>query len=96
MSRDEAGDKGYDDGEDHEPLRVLGKKSALCLNGYRAEKKDTNKGLCVQIKESEGYKGGQRERYKVEQRKGEAKGRHGLGRCRYLGLAMAIRLMSCS
>lgn len=82
-----AGDKGYDDGENHELLRVKGKKSALCLNRYRTEKKDRNKGLWVAMKESEEYKEGQRERYKIEQKNGEAKRRHGLGRCRYLGLA---------
>ena len=82
-----AGDKGYDDGENHELLRAQGKKSALCLNDYRTEKKDSNKGLWVEMKESEEYKEGKKERYKIEQKNGEAKSRHGLGRCRYLGLA---------
>ncbi|MDO8692015.1 MAG: transposase [Dehalococcoidia bacterium] len=81
-----AGDKGYDDGENHELLRAEGKKSALCLNDYRTEKKDSNKGLWVEMKESAEYKEGKKERYKIEQKNGEAKSRHGLGRCRYLGL----------
>ena len=68
-------------------MRILGKKSALCLNRYRTEKKDRNKGLWVEMKGSETYREGQRQRYKIEQKNGEAKGRHGLGRCRYLGLA---------
>lgn len=82
-----AGDKGYDDGDNHELLRAEGKKSALCLNDYRTEKKDANKGLWVEMKESAEYKEGKKERYKIEQKNGEAKSRHGLGRCRYLGLA---------
>lgn len=82
-----AGDKGYDDGDNHELLRGKGKKSALCLKGYRTKKKDANKELWVQMKESEEYWEGQRERYKIEQKNAEAKRRHGLDRCRYLGLA---------
>lgn len=81
-----AGDKAYGDGENHGPLRAKGKKSALCLNRYRTEKKDRNKGLCVAMVGSEAYREGQRERYKIEQKNAEAKRRHGLGRCRYLGL----------
>ena len=34
---------------------------------------------------SEGYQAGQRERYKIERKFGEAKACHGLGRCRYVG-----------
>jgi len=82
-----AGDKGYDDGENHELLRAEGKKSALCLNDYRTEKKDGNKGLWVEMKESAEYQEGKKERYKIEQKNGEGKSRHGLGRCRYLGSA---------
>lgn len=82
-----AGDKGYDDGDNHEFLREKGKKSALCLNRYRTEKKDKNKGLWVEMKGSAQYWEGQRERYKIEQKNAEAKRRHGLDRCRYLGLA---------
>ena len=81
-----AGDKAYDDGENHELLRVKGKKSALCLNRYRTEKKDPHNRLWVQMKESEDYRAGLRERYKAEQKNGEAKRWHGLGRCRYLAL----------
>lgn len=33
------------------------------------------------------YKEGWKERYKIERKFGEAKAGHGLGRCRYLGLA---------
>ncbi len=82
-----AGDKAYDDGDNHELLREKGKKSALCLKRSRTEKKDRNKGLWEQMKASEEYQGGLKERYKVEQKNAEAKRWHGLGRCRYLGAA---------
>lgn len=82
-----AGDKGYDDGENHQLLWAKGKKSALCLNEYRTQKKDGNKELWLGMKESEGYWEGQEQRYKIEQKNAEAKRRHGLARCRYLGLA---------
>ena len=51
------------------------------------KKKDLNKGLWLRMKGREDYWEGQRERYKVEQKNGELKRYHGLGRCRYLGLA---------
>jgi len=35
---------------------------------------------------TEEYQQGKRERYKIERKFGEAKLRHGLGRCRYIGL----------
>ncbi|MBM3301446.1 MAG: IS5 family transposase [Deltaproteobacteria bacterium] len=82
-----AGDKAYDDGDNHELLREKGKKSALCLNRSRTEKKDPHKGLWEQMKASEEYEAGLKERYKVEQKNAEAKRWHGLGRCRYLGSA---------
>jgi IS5 family transposase len=81
-----AGDKGYDDGENHELLWSKGKKSALILNRYRTEKKDRNKERWLRWKGSEDYQAGKRERYKVEQKFGEGKRYHGWGRCRYLGL----------
>ncbi len=37
------------------------------------------------IKQKTEYIRGQRERYKIERKFGEAKQGHGLGRCRYLG-----------
>jgi len=80
-----AGDKGYDDGDNHELLRARGKHSALCLNNYRTRLYP--EGLWAEMKASEDYQAGLRERYKIEQKNAEAKRRHGLGRCRYLGLA---------
>ncbi len=80
-----AGDKGYDDGDNHELLSSKGKHSALCLNDYRTKKYP--EGLWADIKASREYQAGLKERYKIEQKNGEAKSRHGLGKCRYLGLA---------
>ena len=80
-----SGDRAYDDGDNHELLRCRGKSSALCLNRYRTRLYP--EGLWADIKGSVEYRQGQKVRYKVEQKNGEAKRRHGLGRCRYLGLA---------
>ena len=81
-----AGDKGYDDGDNHELLKSKGKKSALILNAYRTGKKDSNKQVWIELKSDPDYEAGKRERYKVEQKFGEGKKRHGWGRCRYVGL----------
>lgn len=82
-----SGDRGYDDGENHELLHSKGKRSALILNRYRTEKKDGNKAPWIELKASESYQAGKKERYKVEQKFGEGKQYHGWGKCRYLGLA---------
>jgi transposase, IS5 family len=79
-----AGDKGYDDGDNHEMLSSRGISSALCLNDYRTRLYP--EGLWADIKASPDYKEGLSQRYKVEQKNAEAKTQHGLGRCRYLGL----------
>lgn len=81
-----AGDRGYDDGENHALLAARGLHSALRLNAYRTQKKDGNKGPWLRLVRDPDYQGGLRERYKVEQKFGEAKRCHGLRRCRYLGL----------
>jgi transposase, IS5 family len=80
------GDRGYDDGENHEYLEGMGKKSAIKLNDYRTEKKDGNKAKWVKMKADPDYKRGLKERYRVEQKFGEGKEEHGLRRCRFLGL----------
>ena len=78
-------DRGYDHGENHYLLETMGLKSAILLNDYRTQKKDPNRGIWVELKESDAYKQGKKERYKVERKFGEAKQWHGLGRCHYLG-----------
>ena len=82
-----AGDRGYDDGENHLYLQERGLKSALRLKATRTEKKNGNKAPWLRLLADPDYWAGLRERYKVEQKFGEAKRGHGLRRCRYLGLA---------
>jgi len=81
-----AGDKGYDDGENHEFLKEKGLKSALRLKRTRTQKKDPNKGPWLKLIADPDYQAGLKERYKVERKFGEAKLWHGFRRCRYLGL----------
>jgi IS5 family transposase len=80
-----AGDRGYDDTDNHYRLEIAGLQSALKLNRKRTEKKDKNKEPWVKLLASEAYHAGQRERYKIERKFGEAKAYHGLRRCRYVG-----------
>lgn len=88
-----AGDRGYDDGDNHYYLECHGLHSALKLKRQRTEKKDGNKEVWVELQATPEYEAGQKERYKIERKFGEAKRRHGLGRCRYLGrLRYAIQV----
>lgn len=80
-----AADRGYDDTENHYLLETLGMHSAILLNRYRTEKKDKNKQVWIDLKKTEQYQAGKRERYKIERKFGEAKVNHGLRRCRYVG-----------
>jgi len=82
-----AADRGYDDGENHYLLESQGLHSAIILNDYRTEKKDKNKQVWVDLKQTPEYQAGKRERYKIERKFGEAKANHGLRRCRYIGRA---------
>ena len=85
-----AADRGYDDGDNHYWLQENGIHSAICLNRYRTEKKDENKRVWLELKATEEYKRGQKDRYKIERKFGEAKQGHGLGRCRYVGLVRYV------
>jgi len=78
-------DRGYDDSDNHVLLWSKGIHSAILLNDIRTKKKDSNKGVWVSLLETPQYRRGKRERYKVEQKFGEAKQKHGLRRCRYVG-----------
>lgn len=82
-----AGDRGYDDGENHYYLEGKGIKSAIRLKASRTQKKDPHKEGWIKLKESEEYQEGLKQRYKVERKFGEMKKWHGFGRCRYIGLA---------
>ena len=78
-------DKAYDDGNNHYKLEVRGLHSAIRLKKTRTEKKDDNKQVWLDLRQTPQYQQGLKERYKVERKFGEAKQGHGLGRCRYLG-----------
>ena len=80
-----AGDKGYDDGDNHYYLEQRGIKSAIRLNSRRTRKKDKNKEGWLKLQESQEYQEGLKERYKIERKFGEAKRWHGFSRCRYVG-----------
>ncbi len=80
-----AGDKGYDDGGNHYFLKQKGISSAIRLNDYRTKKKDESKEGWAEIKESQEYNEGLRERYKIERKFAEVKKWHGFSRCRYIG-----------
>ena len=79
------GDRGYDDGDNHYYLGDKGINSAIRLNNYRTQKKDRNKEGWLELKQSQEYTEGLRERYKVERKFGEARKWHGFSRCRYVG-----------
>ena len=80
-----AGDRGYDGGENHYLLEMMGLNSAIRLNDHRTQKKDKNKEVWLDLLQSEAYQDGQQRRYMIERKFGEGKGNHGLRRCRYLG-----------
>jgi IS5 family transposase len=80
-----AGDKGYDDGDNHYYLELNDLHSAIHLKKTRTAKKDDNKQPWLELLKTPQYQAGLKERYKIERKFGEAKQGHGLGRCRYLG-----------
>lgn len=82
-----AGDKGYDDGNNHLHLELKKLHSAIRLKKTRTKKKDANKQVWLELEKTPQYKDGLKERYKIERKFGEAKQGHGFGRCRYIGLA---------
>lgn len=79
-----AGDRGYDNGDNHYHLELRGLHSAIRLKRNRYAKKDGNKEVWLALIESNQYQTGLKERYKIERKFGEAKQSHGLGRCRYV------------
>jgi len=88
-----AADKGYDDGNNHFYLEYRGLHSAIHLKDTRIEKKDDNKEVWLALLKTPQYEQGLKERYKIERKFGEAKQRHGLSRCCYMGqLKFAIQV----
>jgi IS5 family transposase len=82
-----AADRGYDDSDNHYMLWDQGIHAAISLNDYRTQKKDPHKGPWLELLQTPEYQYGRKRRYKIERKFGEAKKHHGLGRCRYVGLA---------
>jgi len=82
-----AGDKGYDDGNNHYHLELRGLNSAIRLKKTRTVKKDDNKQVWLDLEKKDTYKAGLKVRYRIERKFGEAKQGHGFGRCRYIGTA---------
>lgn len=80
-----AGDRGYDDGDNHYYLWLKGLHSAIRLKRNRTMKKDKNKQVWLTVEKTPEYIAGRKERYKIERKFGEAKQGHGFGRCRYIG-----------
>jgi len=80
-----AADKGYDDGENHYYLEKKGINSAIRLNKRRTQKKDAHKEGWLELKQSQEYADGLKERYQIERKFGEARKWHGFLRCRYVG-----------
>jgi len=82
-----AGDRGYDDGDNHYYLELRGLHSAIRIRKFRIDKKDNNKQVWLDLIKTPQYQQGLKERYKIERKFGEAKQGHGFGRCRYIGTA---------
>lgn len=80
-------DKAYDDGDNHLLLENQGLGDALCLKDTRTNSKSwENNEYWQAVKDKPEYGQGLAERYKIERGFGDIKTRHGLSRCRYLGL----------
>lgn len=76
-----AGDKGYDDGDNHEYLKEKKLGNAIKLKKTRTAQ------MWQKLKADPKHKEGLAERYKAERKFAEEKQGHGLKRCRYLGLS---------
>ena len=79
-------DRAYDDSDNHVLLDTKGIASAIRLNTHRLRKKDPSRAVWEALCRRPEYQQGLKERYKIERKFGEAKVRHGLGRCRYVGI----------
>lgn len=86
-------DKAYDDGDNHEFLKVKKLQSAIILKETRTDsKQEENNKLWQDFKDREIYQEATKQRYRAEQPFGIAKHYHGFARCRYLGKTkMAIQ-----
>jgi len=87
------GDKAYDDGDNHEFLKVKKLQSAIILKDTRTNsKQEENNKYWQEFKDRDIYQEVTKLRYTIEQPFGLAKHYHGFGRCRYIGRTkMAIQ-----
>lgn len=81
------GDKAYDDTDLFARLEALGVNAYFHLRRFRTQKRDPNKEVWLALLAKPEYQAAYEQRYRVEQPFGSLKQKHGLGRCRYLGLA---------
>src|SRR3989339_521535 len=86
-------DKAYDDGDNHEFLKVKKLQSAIILKDTRTNsKQEENNKLWQHFKDRDIYRKATKLRYTAEQPFGLAKHYHGFSRCRYIGKTkMAIQ-----
>lgn len=86
-------DKAYDDGDNHEFLKVKKLQSAIILKETRTKSKQKkNNQLWQDFKDRQIYQAAIKLRYTAEQPFGLAKHYHGFTRCRYIGRTnMAIQ-----
>lgn len=81
-----AGDKGYDDGENHEYLKEYNIHDALILKETRTNKKDANKQRWIELENNAFYQFWKKRRGRIEKVYWDGKHWHWLGRCRYIGM----------
>lgn len=79
-------DRAYDDGNNHYFLELRKLNSAIRLNEVRTAPTNRHRDVWLALKRSPEYRMGLRFRGRIEAKFGEAKTRHGLRRCRGLGM----------
>jgi len=80
------GDRAYDDTAIYEYIEGQRMHVGIRLRDGRIAKKDANKERWLMLVQTPQYQAATKVRYRVEQVFGQAKDKHGLERCRYLGL----------
>jgi len=79
-------DKAYDDGNNHYVLELLKLHSAIRLYKTRTAETNRHRDVWLALKRTPEYKAGLKQRGRIEAKFGEAKTRHGLRRCRGIGM----------
>ena len=86
-------DKAYDDGNNHYFLELQKLHSAIRLNDYRTAPTNQHRAIWLALEQSPEYRAGLKKRGRIEPKFGEGKTRHGLRRCRGVGM-LAFRAQS--